>query len=61
MNFKCTLLKLIFSLVISPIIVYGVLIFAGILGASYEISHGESFIIWLLMAILVSQCLTWKK
>ena len=61
MNIKCTLLKLIVSMVLSPIIVYGVLILARIAGAAYEISNGEAYIIWLLMAILVSQCWVWKK
>ena len=61
MNIKCTLLKLIISLVVSPIIIYAVLIVAKIAGSSYEMSHGESFVIWLLMAILVSQCWVWKK
>ena len=61
MNINCTLLKLIVSMVISPIIIYAVLISAKILGASYEMSHGETFIIWLLMAILISQCWVWKK
>ena len=61
MNIKCTLSKLITSMAVSPIIVYAVLIVAKITGASYEMSHGETFIIWLLMAILISQCWVWKK
>ena len=48
-------------MVISPIIVYAILIAAKTAGAFYEMSHGETFIIWLLMAILVSQCWVWKK
>ena len=61
MNIKCTLLKLLGSLVISPIVVYAVLVIARFFGADYEMSHGESFIIWLLMAILISQSWVWKK
>ena len=61
MNIKCTLLKLIGSLIISPIAVYIVLIIARFFGADYEMSHGETFIIWLLMAILISQSWVWKK
>jgi len=61
MNIKCTLLKLLGSLVISPIIVYTILIVARFFGADYEMSHGEAFIIWLLMAILISQSWVWKK
>ena len=61
MNIKCTLLKLISSMILSPIIVYIVLGIAKITGATYEMSHGEAFIVWLLMAILISQCWVWKK
>ena len=56
MNIKCTLLKLVGSLVLSPILVYAVLVIARAFGASYDMSHGEAFIVWLLMAILISQC-----
>mgnify|MGYP006084405063 CR=1 FL=1 len=61
MNLKCTILKYLASVILSPIAVYAVLIIAKLFGASYEFSHGESFIIWLLMAILLSQSVTWKK
>ena len=61
MNIKCTLLKLFTSLILSPVAVYLVLITAKMFGADYEMSHGESFIIWLLMAILISQSWVWKK
>ncbi len=56
MNIKCTLIKLVGSLVLSPILVYAVLVIARVFGASYDMSHGEVFIVWLLMAILISQC-----
>ena len=61
MNIKCTLLKLLGSLIISPVLVYAVLVIARFFGADYEMSHGETFIIWLLMAILISQSWVWKK
>ena len=61
MNLKCTILKYLASVILSPIAVYAVLLIAKLFGASYEFSHGESFIIWLLMAILLSQSVTWKK
>jgi len=61
MNIKCTLLKLLGSLIISPIVVYAVLVIARFFGADYEMSNGEAFIIWLLMAILISQSWVWKK
>ena len=56
MNIKCTMLKLFGSLILSPIIVYVVLVIAKFFGADYEMSHGETWILWLLMAILISQC-----
>ena len=61
MNIKCTVLKLLGSLILSPIIVYVVLIVARTFGANYEMSHGETWIVWLLMAILISQCWYCKK
>ena len=48
---------LIISLITSTIIIYGINIFAGFAGADYSFSHGETFIIWILMAILVNNCL----
>ena len=61
MNLKCTILKYLASLILSPVAIYFVLILAKIFGANYEFTHGETFIIWLLMAILLSQSVTWKK
>ena len=61
MNLKCTILKYLASLILSPIAIYAVLLIAKIFGANYEFTNGESFIIWLLMAILISQSVTWKK
>ena len=48
-------------MILSPIIVYIVFGIAKIAGVTYEMSHGEAFIVWLLMAILISQCWVWKK
>ena len=61
MNLKCTILKYLASLILSPIAIYAVLLIAKVFGAEYEFSHGESFAIWLLMAILLSISVTWKK
>ena len=61
MNIKCTMLKLFGSLILSPIIVYVVLVVARTFGADYDMSHGETWVVWLLMAILISQCLSCKK
>ena len=61
MNVKCTILKYLASLILSPIAIYAVLIIAKFFGANYEFTNGESFLIWLLMAILISNSVTWKK
>ena len=50
------LINLIVSLITSTIIIYGINIVAGFAGADYSFSHGETFIIWILMAILVNNC-----
>tara|TARA_Y100001970_G_scaffold271703_1_gene367480 strand:- start:618 stop:797 length:180 start_codon:yes stop_codon:yes gene_type:complete len=50
------LINLIISLVVSTIIIYGINIIAGFAGADYSFSHGETFVIWILMAILVNNC-----
>ena len=58
MRIKCSLLKLVGSLILSPIIIYVVLTIAKAFrhGESYGMSSGESFIVWILMAILISSC-----
>ena len=61
MNIKCTILKFLASLILSPIAIYAVLLLAKIFGANYEFTHGESFVVWLLMALLISSSVTWKK
>ena len=50
-------INLIISLVISTIIIYAINIIAGFAGADYSFSNGEVFVIWILMAILVNNCL----
>ena len=50
------LINLIISLVVSTIIIYGINIIAGFAGTDYAFSHGETFVIWILMAILVNNC-----
>ena len=61
MNIKCTILKFLASLILSPIAIYSVLFLAKLFGASYEFTHGETFVVWLLMALLISNSVTWKK
>jgi hypothetical protein len=56
MKYLCVLKNLLISLVISTIIFYAINIIAGFAGADYIFTHGEIFIIWILMAILVNNC-----
>jgi len=51
------LINLLISLVISTIIIYTINFAAGVVGADYHFTHGEIFIIWILMAILINNCL----
>ena len=51
------LINLIVSLVVSTIIIYAINIVAGFAGADYSFTNGEVFVMWLLMAILVNNCL----
>ena len=56
MKYVTGLINLIFSLVISTIIIYAINIVAGFAGADYSFTNGEVFVIWILMAILVKNC-----
>ena len=56
MKYISGLINLIISLVVSTIIIYGINIIAGFAGADYLFTHGETFVIWILMAILVNNC-----
>ena len=56
MKYVSGLINLIISLIISTIIIYGINIIAGFAGADYSFSHGETFVIWILMALLVNNC-----
>ena len=57
MKYLCALKDLLISLVVSTVIIYSLNIVAGIAGADYDFTNGEAFIIWILMAILVNNCL----
>jgi len=57
MKYLCALKDLLISLVLSTIIIYGLNIVAGFAGADYIFTNGEAFIVWILMAILVNNCL----
>jgi ABC-type glycerol-3-phosphate transport system permease component len=56
MKYITGFINLIISLVVSTIIIYALNIIAGFAGADYSFTHGETFIIWILMAILVNNC-----
>ena len=57
MKYLCALKDLLISLVISTIIFYAINLIAGFAGADYVFTNGEAFVIWILMAILVNNCL----
>lgn len=59
MNLKFSLIEFILALILSPIVFYIIVGGAKLFGAKYQISVGESFIIWLLLAILIK--LSFKK
>ena len=61
MDYKKTLYYLLVSLLVSPILFYIVYFAAKAAGAVYEFSHGETFIIWILMAILVNLSIKKKE
>lgn len=61
MDYKKTLIHLAISLIFSPIVVYLFLIVAKMAGSTYDMTHGETFIIWLLMAIVISLSMTKKE
>ena len=61
MDYKKTIIRLLVSLILSPVIVYLILIIARASGADYEMTHGETWIIWLLMAILINNAMVKKE
>ena len=61
MDYKKSLSRLFISLLISPLIVYLFLGAAKLAGSTYEMTDGETFIIWLLMAITINLSWTDKK
>lgn len=61
MDFKKSILNLLTCLVLSPIIIYIILGIAKMAGSTYEMSNGETFIIWLLMAIVIKMSIAQKS
>ncbi len=57
MKYLCAIKDLTISLIASTAIIYGLNIVAGFAGADYNFTNGEAFIVWILMAILVNNCL----
>ncbi len=60
MDYKKSIILLVVSLLLSPVVVYLVLGAARLAGSTYEMTNGETFIIWLLMAILINLSVTKK-
>ncbi len=56
MKYIYGLTNLITCLISSTVIIYSINIIAGFAGADYSFSHGETFVIWILMAILLNNC-----
>tara|TARA_B100000886_G_scaffold327229_1_gene274478 strand:- start:183 stop:368 length:186 start_codon:yes stop_codon:yes gene_type:complete len=61
MNLKCTILTYLASLISSTVVIYAIVVIAGMFGADYGFSPSDTFIIWMLMAILINQSVTWDK
>ena len=61
MDIKKSIVRLVVALVLSPIVVYIVLMAAKLAGSTYEMTNGETFIIWLLMAIAINLSIVEKK
>ena len=61
MDIKRSIIRLVIALVLSPIVVYIVLMAAKLAGSTYEMTNGETFIIWLLMAIAINLSIVDKK
>jgi len=61
MDFQKTIINLLGCLLLSPIIIYIVLTIARLSGANYQMTHGETWIIWILMAILIKMAIENKE
>ena len=61
MDFQKTIINLLGCLILSPIIIYIVLTIARLSGVNYQMTHGETWIIWILMAILIKMAIENKE
>ena len=61
MDYKKSIIRFLISVILSPIVVYLVIGAAKLSGSTYEMTHGETFIIWLLMAIVINLSISNKR
>ena len=61
MDIKKSIINLLICLLLSPIVIYIILGAARLAGSSYEMTNGETWIIWLLMAIVINLSITKKE
>jgi hypothetical protein len=61
MDYKKSVINLLIGLFLSPVIIYILLGLAKLAGSTYQMTHGEIFIIWLLMAIFINLSITKKE
>lgn len=54
MDYKKSIIQFLIGLFLSPVIIYIFLGIAKLAGSTYEMTNGEVFIIWLLMAIFIN-------
>jgi hypothetical protein len=54
MDYKKSVIQFLIGLFLSPVIIYIFLGIAKLAGSTYEMTNGEVFIIWLLMAIFIN-------
>jgi hypothetical protein len=61
MDYKKTIINLLTCMILSPIVVYLILGAARLAGSTYDMTNGETWIIWLLMAILINLSIAKKN
>jgi hypothetical protein len=61
MDIKKSIINLLICLLLSPVVIYIILGAAKLAGSSYEMTNGETWIIWLLMAIVINLSITKKE
>ncbi len=61
MDIKKSIINLLICLLLSPVVIYIILGAARLAGSSYEMTNGETWIIWLLMAIVINLSITKKE